>query len=242
MLSYPSDTASFVDEIFHAIHTKSYVPGYVAPSVPTIPQNLPIPTGPMSTHSPSNSKSANGYSNGQQQSRKRSYNESQDGTKGNDFHYGQNDRQMKHIRRGGANNGGRGTFQAQGRDFASHQSLPGMPPSGPMSFPGISRGPSALPFDPNDPVAAMIAMQALGMPLAGLPGTGSSPNFVQAGAKINTSGASGKNRIDARCRDYDTKGFCLRGIACPFNHGDNQVVVPGQSEGNLNTRFKSVIV
>ena len=131
---------------------------------------------------------------------------------------------MKHLRRGGLNNGGRGNFHIQGRDFASQQSAPGNPSSGPMSFGGV---PS---FDPNDPVAAMIAMQALGMPLPPLPGAGSPTSFGPRGMQSKPMG-SGKNRIDARCRDYDTKGFCLRGIACPFNHGDNQVVVPGQSEG-----------
>ena len=85
--------------------------------------------------------------------------------------------------------------------------------------------------DPNDSVAAIIALQALGMPLPALPGAGSPPSFAQAGIQSNAPAARGKNRIDARCRDYDTKGFCMRGIACPFNHGTNQIIVPGQNEG-----------
>ncbi|KAG0044824.1 hypothetical protein BGZ83_009901 [Gryganskiella cystojenkinii] len=28
-----------------------------------------------------------------------------------------------------------------------------------------------------------------------------------------------------RCRDYDEKGFCLRGDACPFDHGDDRIVL-----------------
>ena len=28
-----------------------------------------------------------------------------------------------------------------------------------------------------------------------------------------------KNRINVRCRDFDTKGFCERGNRCPFDHG-----------------------
>ncbi|GJJ71935.1 RNA-binding protein 26 [Entomortierella parvispora] len=28
-----------------------------------------------------------------------------------------------------------------------------------------------------------------------------------------------------RCRDYDEKGFCLRGDACPYDHGEDKIVV-----------------
>ncbi|KAL9973174.1 hypothetical protein ACROYT_G019591 [Oculina patagonica] len=32
-------------------------------------------------------------------------------------------------------------------------------------------------------------------------------------------------RIKSRCRDYDEKGFCMRGELCPFDHGNDPVVV-----------------
>ena len=91
-----------------------------------------------------------------------------------------------------------------------------------------------MPFAPNDAMAAVMAMQAMGLPLLpGMQGASSPPNGRRdsGGLSFPQLSGTGKNRIDARCRDYDTKGFCLRGIACPFNHGDNSVVVPGQSQG-----------
>jgi hypothetical protein len=33
-----------------------------------------------------------------------------------------------------------------------------------------------------------------------------------------------------RCRDYDTKGFCVRGSACHFDHGNNHLVAPAKDE------------
>jgi hypothetical protein len=33
-----------------------------------------------------------------------------------------------------------------------------------------------------------------------------------------------------RCRDYDTKGFCVRGSACPFDHGNDHLVAPTGDE------------
>lgn len=33
-----------------------------------------------------------------------------------------------------------------------------------------------------------------------------------------------------RCRDYDTKGFCVRGSACPFDHGNDHLVAPVEDE------------
>jgi hypothetical protein len=33
-----------------------------------------------------------------------------------------------------------------------------------------------------------------------------------------------------RCQDYDTKGFCVRGSACPFDHGNNHIVASAGDE------------
>jgi hypothetical protein len=33
-----------------------------------------------------------------------------------------------------------------------------------------------------------------------------------------------------RCQDYDTKGFCVRGSACPFDHGNDHIVASGDDE------------
>ncbi|KAG0292463.1 hypothetical protein BGZ96_004093 [Linnemannia gamsii] len=34
-----------------------------------------------------------------------------------------------------------------------------------------------------------------------------------------------------RCRDYDEKGFCLRGDMCPYDHGDDRIVVDEMAQG-----------
>ncbi|KAF0303852.1 RNA-binding protein 26 [Amphibalanus amphitrite] len=39
--------------------------------------------------------------------------------------------------------------------------------------------------------------------------------------KLNASGASGKQR----CRDYDEKGYCMRGDQCPYDHGLDPVIL-----------------
>jgi hypothetical protein len=33
-----------------------------------------------------------------------------------------------------------------------------------------------------------------------------------------------------RCQDYDTKGFCVRGSSCPFDHGNDHIVASGEDE------------
>ena len=130
-------------------------------------------------------------------------------------------------------NGNRGHFQNQNRD-SSHQGLPGLSQPGQQNFSQPLAQPGNIPFDPNldpnDPFTAIVALQALGVPIPPPP-SGTLGGSQQERQGSHGTPLVGKNRIDARCRDYDTKGFCLRGVACPFNHGDNQVVVPGQPEG-----------
>ncbi|KAF9161814.1 hypothetical protein DFQ26_004136 [Actinomortierella ambigua] len=35
----------------------------------------------------------------------------------------------------------------------------------------------------------------------------------------------GQERRRPRCRDYDQKGYCMRGDQCPYDHGDDRIVV-----------------
>ncbi|ESO99958.1 hypothetical protein LOTGIDRAFT_230885 [Lottia gigantea] len=42
---------------------------------------------------------------------------------------------------------------------------------------------------------------------------------------IRKDGGGVANRSNQRCRDYDEKGFCMRGDLCPFDHGVDPVVV-----------------
>ena len=140
---------------------------------------------------------------------------------------------MKHTRRGvpGMSNGHRA-----GSAGRQHQNQPPLVPGMPLTTGPDGQPMPNLPMD-RDTISQFLALgQAMGFPpIPGVPAAGSPPNAGPSpgqGAAQRPSSA-GKTRIDARCRDYDTKGFCLRGVSCPFSHGDNQVVIPSQSQGML---------
>ena len=173
-------------------------------------------------------------SGGYPDSRKRSYNDIQENGARGDSHYARGDRQMKQIRRAGrsgkvdgfSSRGGRGGFHDTGHPH-SHIGSPPLPP-------GFSNTtdiplPQGLPFDTNDPMAAIMAMQAMGLPplpgMPALPQTSSRnthPHFK--GQSSYVSAAAG---LKERCRDYDTQGFCARGDSCPYEHGTDRLIAPG---------------
>lgn len=220
-----------------AIRTKSYIPGYVPQQIPP-PTITPFsaPSGPASYGSLG---AGDGFDGGVQ-SRKRSYNDRQEDRGGYDPHYGRGERQMKQIRRGNMSNGrgGGGSFGRQGGDFQLPNNMPTIPPTSVTPFSGMPMPPPGMPFDPNDPIGAILAMQAMGFPPLGIPDlsqAGSPTGFLPPARGAPTGQPLvGKNKINARCRDYDTKGFCARGNACPFDHGSNQIVVPGAQEGSIS--------
>ena len=45
--------------------------------------------------------------------------------------------------------------------------------------------------------------------------------------KLNQKSSTYKRQ---RCQDYDKKGFCVRGSTCPFDHGNDHLVAPGNDE------------
>ena len=231
LIASVTDTATFVDDVFTAIATKSYDPNYVPPPALTLSAQAPAftpPVGPSSGYSLATSKG--GYNTGGlNQSRKRSFNDSQDARGGPDAHYPRGDRQMKQMRRGNANRGGN-FMGGIDRGFQPHsiiQNLPLPTNTGMMNVPN-------LPFDLNDPMAVLISMQALGFPAPPLPV--SPPGFPQPNqSNWSIPTPPMKNKIGARCRDYDTKGVCLRGDSCPFDHGNNALVIPSKEGMALNT-------
>ena len=90
--------------------------------------------------------------------------------------------------------------------LAQQSFIPTNTPNGPKSAVFLPQSLPGFPmFDPKDPTAAIMAMQAFmqtfGMPLFG-----------------------------QRCHDYDTKGYCTKGAACPFQHGEDRIVAPDGSE------------
>ena len=158
------------------------------------------------------------------QSRKRSYNDANESSQGHDPHYGHGERSMKHNRRGG------NTGHSLRANFNNGQTHGFQPAStAQIQLPGMPGQPPNMPFNPSEMMAAMSAMQAMGMPLPPIPTAGSPP--VPHGGRGGGALRGGKNRINARCRDYDTKGVCYRGAACPFTHGDGSVVAPPPSQG-----------
>ena len=178
--------------------------------------------------------------------RKRSYNDRLGDGDGSDAQYGRNDRSMKQMRRGGR--GGRGDgargdyFSGRGgRGGGMKEKYPpthGIPPlaqSPPILFPGMPAPPPGFPFDPNDPMGAMMAMQVMGFPpLAGMPTFpqgAAATGLQQMGDQLSPGAEPPRARKGVvRCRDYDTKGFCARGGSCPYEHGIDHIVVPGHQE------------
>ena len=212
------------------------MPGYT----PLQPINTASPPFAQPT-SPAASFPQNGDLNGANGlSRKRSYNQSVGGGDGRDSGYGRGERQIKQMRRGGgrdsfSSRGGRGAYQPppihHGGPSPTHAGLPGLP------FPPPPPG-----MNLEDPMAMMQAIQAMGLPpLPGMPPfpqpeSGPPPPFpAYGGRNPSASSPPGKHKINARCRDYDTKGFCTRGNTCPFQHG-NEMVVPDQGKKLITTK------
>jgi hypothetical protein len=55
------------------------------------------------------------------------------------------------------------------------------------------------------------------------------PHMTSISSSSNQDrGSNVRNR--RRCQDYDTKGFCIRGSACPFDHGSDHIVASGVDE------------
>ncbi|KOS17991.1 putative RNA-binding protein [Escovopsis weberi] len=80
------------------------------------------------------------------------------------------------------------------------------------------------PFDPNNPLDMLLQMRAMGIPIPGMPDFGAHA-FPPVGAR-------GQARRRARCRDFDTKGYCSRGNTCTYDHGNDSIYVPSvQSMG-----------
>ena len=235
-----TDTATFVDELFAVINAKSYVPGYVPPQ--TKPLASPSFQAPPATSATFPAPNATTFNGPPQQARKRSYNESNDG--GNSGGYGGGDRQIKQMRRSSGRGGRDDAYSGRGGRGGYHP--PPVAHNG--SPPMLSGFPSNMPLPPpppgasfDDPMAAIMAMQAMGLPplpgMPALPPSGSPPPVPPYGQGL--PGTQAKNKINARCRDYDTKGICTRGVNCPFIH-ENSIVMPDQEYDPKNAVMTDV--
>lgn len=136
--------------------------------------------------------------------RKRSFHEGFEADQGNEeVPY---NRAFKTPRRG--RGGGRGDWM--GRD--------GRAPQGginqyPPQAPGFPMMPSAFPpFNQNDPMGAMMALQGMGFPqMPGMPPMPMPPPGQQPDQMGPKSGE--------RCPFYETQGICYLGSTCPYQHG-----------------------
>ncbi|KZF23450.1 hypothetical protein L228DRAFT_260275 [Xylona heveae TC161] len=238
-------TASFVEDIFQSVNAKSFLPShspqppqaYAPPTYPTAPA-APVHEG-FSQHPVSSG--ANGKPD---QSRKRPYNdrESAEPSDGRDLHYsrGGGERSTKQMRRGGGrggrfdNSGSRNSWQGAppSRDVPP-QGLPGLIQTPNIGFQGMPQPPPGFPFDPSDPMTAILAMQAMGFPplpgMSPFPTAGSPQGFGQSGQRSSGGGLPVK-KVGQRCKDYDEKGYCGMGAMCPYEHGQEHIVVSSQSE------------
>ncbi|QSZ33926.1 hypothetical protein DSL72_005505 [Monilinia vaccinii-corymbosi] len=218
------DTSVFVQDVFDALQYKTYLS---AGTLRRLSQPFAPPTGP----------SASGLNNlhmgapmgPQNGSRKRAYDGRGDGD--SQMYMGggdQNARAYKQPRRGGGAgrgnfdnfNNGRGGFQGH----PQHMQMPNAPFM--PGMPNMPDSPTGLPLDPNNPMAALLAMQqamsAMGLPLPqGIPG------FPPNGPPQNRGSVGSIGQKKQRCRDYDQKGFCARGNTCLFEHGQDSIYIPG---------------
>lgn len=235
-MCYNLDTAAFVDEIFKAIHTKSYsARSSISHSASSTSPAFTASSEPAGAYG--SLSAGRGLSGGFHESRKRLYNDRQEEGPGVDSHYSRGERQMKQMRRGGrggradafAPRSGRGGFQE------SMYPQAGTSPA-PLSFQNMPMPP---PFDPNDPLAAIMAMQAMGLPplpgMPPLPQAGSSNAYPFGGQSLSPSQMPRGNTLRERCRDYDEKFYCERGDACPYEHGTDRLVASGQDGRFLNS-------
>ncbi|KAF8423092.1 hypothetical protein EV426DRAFT_717743 [Tirmania nivea] len=104
----------------------------------------------------------------------------------------------------------------------------------PPAVPGLSTG---FPW-PEDPMAALLAMQAwTGM--AGFSPIPPPSAPVPKDAAVPSTGAGAQRKpverkIGERCNDYDEKGYCMQGDMCPYEHGMDHIVI---SEGGSNDEY-----
>jgi RNA-binding protein 26 len=235
----------FVQDLFDTVSSKSYLPNHVPPSsnppntqlIGTVP--LDPPTGPSFNPPTGPAAGVNGrFMNfgqtggfpelGQINNRKRTFDD-READNGYDIQMvgmtGERaPKQPRYHNRGGARGGNNGM---QSPAFAQ-ASLNGMVPQVGLISPQLPVGIPAL--DPNNPMSALLAMQAL-LPLLGV------PQAQMPGALGNMSNR-GKGK---RCRDYDQKGFCARGSSCPYEHGTDSIVVPTGMGGNEASPFNQML-
>lgn len=239
----PDRYESFTNDLFDALHTKAYDPSAPPTTKPSAkrPHFDPPRRQQQLQQQPRN------------QPKKRGFNDVDgDGNQNGRIQtYEGGERPVKQPRRGG-----RGGMDQRGGRFPPHPPIsqlskdqstpqygqpqhefPSQPPKMQHQLSPIPKMPTPPPgmemFDPSNPMAMMQAMQQMqqmmGMMARNLPNA-ASPSI-----------ANGFHRPQARCRDYETKGFCTRGASCPYEHGDDRFVIPpGNEEYDPNAAILNI--
>ena len=221
------DSSIFVRDVFDALEYKTYLPGGGVPRRPALPFAPPL--------GPSGNSYGNlgGYPQGPQNvSRKRSYNDREEGElpdreivfNDSNGRYNKQPRTSWAPGTGQVEGGYRDPISARGRGGftggrASPMNLQHMPSPG---YPDMPSPPLGMPpFDQNNPIAAMLAMQSMGILPPNMPGHPQATSPLD----MRPSGPPLQMR-KRRCRDYDEKGFCARGNTCMFEHDEHSIWVP----------------
>ncbi|CCX30959.1 Similar to Uncharacterized RNA-binding protein C902.04; acc. no. Q9USP9 [Pyronema omphalodes CBS 100304] len=228
-------TGQFVDDVFTALLTKAFrsvnstlVGGGLSVTMPAARQETP-PAEPMEMESTSPPIHKDRLA----RAGKRSYydcDEPEEDDRSRSF--GPRDRKMP--RRGGAGgaavpfgwNGRGGAEAGRGGFRGPATSASGMQFGIPPAAPGFQA--PWMPPNPNDPMAAYLAAQAA-----------ATWGGFQPDGKMSEKKEIVK-KVGERCKDYDEKGFCMKGDMCPYEHGVDHIVVPGQdgkSEGIQENLF-----
>ncbi|CAG5872098.1 unnamed protein product [Menidia menidia] len=109
-------------------------------------------------------------------------------------------------------------FEAERKDTDSYSSSPHpFPPSSSAGVPGSGAAPTATPAHLPDST------------------TDSWSGYYSAQRQEGASKPFGSKSasLKQRCRDYDEKGFCVRGDLCPFDHGSDPLIVDDVSLPNM---------
>lgn len=202
LTSHWADPKAFLDDVFQAIAYRSFVPG--APPAPKLGaerQPLP-PIHPQQAAAPAAFDSAGALN----ASRKRGFHEQDemDTTSDGLDTTQQLGRAYKQPRRGGR--GGRRDDKGGGGGRHPDGFVP------PHNF---------SPFDPNNPMEALLQLQAM------YPQNAHMMSWAQP-----RGGGRKPLKRQGRCRDFDTKGYCVRGTSCPYDHGGSEsLFVPPPNMG-----------
>lgn len=210
---------AFVDDLFAAIDTRAYDPVRLRAGHSVPPSHSSLSVSAQGSHRTNHQYQRQGSPVQQYRApRKRTYHDwdRDDTTPSSVAH----DRPVKQVRRGGRGASEQWAGRREGVNIGiagappyMHQFQQGLPPM-PSPPPGMP------PFDPNNPMASLLALQQVMGMLSSLP----LPAPSMAAEELGTARSTG------RCRDYDNKGFCARGAACPFEHGADPYLVPDVAE------------